>query len=93
VKECLKLLSSFSVLSGRLCSGIYLDVFLKDPTWKVPVYQCSIDFERVSGRLNNLTPACTLFSCAISANSILRISAGDGKVPIMLNLGILTVLN
>lgn len=57
------------------------------------MYQCSIDFEKVFGRSNNLTLACTLFSCAISANSVLRISAGDGKVPIMLNLGILTVLN
>lgn len=57
------------------------------------MYQCSIDFDRVFGRSNNLTPACTLFSCAISANSTIRISAGDGKVPIMLNLGILTVLN
>lgn len=93
MKDCLKLLSSFSILSGRLCSGISLDVFMKNPTWKVPVYQCSIDFEKVFGRLSILTPACTLFPWAISADSIFQISVGDGKVPIMLNLGILTVLN
>lgn len=76
------------------CVLEFLWIFFEKPHLESPMHQCYIDFEKVSGRLNNLTPpACALFSCATSADSILRIFAGDGKVPIMLNLGILTVLN